>query len=66
MDKTVTIDMREQINNAIDEFEKYDTVDSYTVTPAANYLSTVNPNAEELDQKHSEVFHTMTKNWDIL
>ena len=60
MDKTVTIDMRDQINNTIDEFEKYDTVDGYTVTPAANHLFTVNPNAEELDQKHSEIFHTIT------
>ena len=60
MDKTVTIDMRDQINKAIDEFEKYDTVDHHTVTPAASYLFTVNPNAEELDQNHSEAFHTVT------
>ena len=32
-------------------------MDSNTVTPAAHYLFAVNPNAEELDQKHSEGFH---------
>ena len=60
INKTVTIDMRDQINKTIEELEKYDTVDSNTVTLAAHYLFTVNPNAEELDQKHSEGFHTVT------
>ena len=60
MDKTVTIDMRDQINKAIAEFEKYDKIDPNTVTPAANYLFTVNSNAEELDQRSSEGFHTIT------
>ena len=48
------------INKAIIEFEKYDIVDSNTVTPAAHYLFTVNSNVEELDQEHSEGFHTVT------
>ena len=52
--------MRDQINKAIEEFEKYDRVDSNTVTPAAHYLFTVNPNTEDLDQKHSEGFHAVT------
>jgi len=60
-DKTVTIDMRDQIRKVVDLFEEYDhTVDSQTNTPAANYLFTVNPNAKQLDQKYSEVFHSIT------
>ena len=48
-DKIVSIYMGVQISKVIKEFENFDTVDSNTVTPAANYLFTVNPSAEELD-----------------
>ena len=59
-DKTVSIYIGVQSSKVIKEFENFDTVDSNTVTPAANYLFTVNPSAEELDQKYSEPFHTIT------
>ena len=48
-DKTVTIDMREQIRNTINLFEGYDnSVNSETSTPAANYLFAVDPDADNL------------------
>mgnify|MGYP000939170828 CR=1 FL=1 len=59
-DKTVSVDMREQLKQVIEEFEKYDSVDQASVTPAASYLFTVNPNAKELDKEHSVAFHSIT------
>ena len=59
-DKTVTIDRRDKLREAIDLFEEYDNlVDPQTITPAANYLFIVNPNSEQLDQKYSEGFHSI-------
>ena len=59
-DKTFTVDMRAQIMQVIDEFEKYDTSDSATISPAAHYLFTVNPDREKLDKEKSIVFHSIT------
>ena len=59
-DNTVSVDMREQLKQVIEEFEKYDSVDQASVTPAASYLFTVNPNAKELDKEHSVAFHSIT------
>jgi len=60
MDKTVTIDMRDEINKAIEDFEKYDTVDTNVVSPATCYLFNVNPNAEQLNTRLSEAFYSIT------
>ena len=52
--------MRNQIAQVIEEFEKFDEVDSATVTPAAHHLFSVNPNAEKLSQELSVAFHSIT------
>ena len=59
-DKSVSVDMRNQIAQVIEEFEKFDEVDSATVTPAAHHLFSVNPNAEKLSQELSVAFHSIT------
>ena len=59
-DKTVSIDMRQQLQKVVEEFEKYDTVDANVVSPAAHYLFNVNPNAEQLNTRLSEAFHSIT------
>ena len=59
-DKTVTIDMRQQLQKVVEEFEQYDTVDANVVSPAACYLFNVNPNAEQLNTRLSEAFHSIT------
>ena len=46
-DRTITIDMKDQIRKTIELFEQHDSsVDSKTVTPAAHYLFNVNEEAE--------------------
>ena len=59
-DKTVSIDMRQQLQKVVEEFEQYDTVDANVVSPAAHYLFNVNPNAEQLNTRLSEAFHSIT------
>ena len=59
-DKTITVDMRQQLKQVIEEFEKYDTIDENVATPAALFLFTVNSNAEQLNAKLSEAFHSIT------
>ena len=60
-DRTITVDMRNQIEKTISFFEYYDSnVDENTVTPAAHYLFHVNEDAEKLNKQMSEVFHTTT------
>jgi len=59
MDETVTNDTRDQINKAIEKFEKYDTVDANVVSPATCYIFNVNPNAEQLNTRLSEAFHSI-------
>ena len=59
-DKTISIDMRQQLRKVIEEFEKYDTIDAKVTTPAAYNLFSVNPDAEQLDEELSEVFHSVT------
>ena len=59
-DKTISIDMRQQLRKVIEEFEKYDTVDPNVTTPAAYHLFYVNSNAEQLNAELSEAFHSIT------
>ena len=60
-DRTITIDMKDQIRKTIDFFEQHDSsVDSMTVTPAAHYLFNVNEEAEQLGKEQSEIFHSTT------
>ena len=59
-DKTVSIDMRQQLQKVVEEFEQYDTVDANVVSPATCYLFNVNPNAEQLNTRLSEAFHSIT------
>ena len=54
------MDMRQWLRKAVEEFEKYETIDSNVVTPAAYYLFKVNPNAEQLNENLSEAFHSIT------
>ena len=59
--KTISVEMKNKINNAIVEFERSgENVDSDTVTTGAHYLFKVDPDAEQLDQSISEIFHTVT------
>ena len=59
-DKSVTVDMRAQIRQVIEEFEKFDTSDTAVVTPAAHHLFTVNHECEKLDKEKSIAFHSIT------
>ena len=60
-DRTITVDMRNQIEKTINFFECYDNnVDENSVTPAAHYLFLVNEDAEKLNKQMSEVFYTTT------
>ena len=40
-DKRVLMDMRLQLKQVVEEFEKYDTVDDNVTTPASQYLCNV-------------------------
>ena len=60
-DKTISIDMRKQIREVIATFEAYDGIlDDTVTTPGAAHLFKVNPNAQQLDEKQSNIFHSLT------
>ena len=60
-DRTFEIDMRRQINEAITYFESFgEIVDGNATTPATYYLFKVDEGVKELDQKKSEIFHSVT------
>ena len=58
-DKTVSIDMRQQLQKVVEEFEQYDTVNANVVSPSTCYLFNVNSNAEQLNTRLSKVFHSI-------
>lgn len=59
-DKSVSVDMRTQIRQDIEEFEKFDTVNPARITTAAHHLFSVNPDAEKFDKETSVAFHSIT------
>ena len=59
-DKSITVDMKAQIEQVIKEFEKFDDIDPATVSPAAHHLFTVNTECEKLDEEKSIAFHSIT------
>ena len=61
-EKTVEIDMKDQIQKMIDEFEEEtgEHVDKSILTPATGNLFKVNMSAAELDVQKSKLFHTNT------
>ena len=61
-EKTVTIDMKEQIRKIIEDFEEETGVklDDTVSTPATGNLFKVDMTSVELDRKNSKIFHTNT------
>jgi len=60
--KTVEIEMKDQINKLIDKFEEDsgENVKKAVSTPATHNLFKVNITTEELEMKHSNIFHSTT------
>ena len=58
-DKKVEIDMKEQLMEAIEAFGEK--IDGVVATPAQRHLFEVDENAEQLDEKKSDIFHSVTQ-----
>ena len=57
-DKKIEIDMKQQLEEVIEVFcEK---IEGVVTSPAQNHLFFVDKNAEQLDEKKSEIFHSVT------
>ena len=59
-DRTISVDMRQQLRQVIKEFEKFDTINANVTKPATYYLFNINPYAEQLNAELSEAFHSIT------
>ena len=61
-EKTVIIDMKEQIRKIIEDFEEETgtKLDDTVLTPATGNLFKVDMSLVELDRKNSKIFHTNT------